>query len=305
MEKEKMPNVTVLIENEKYRSEFLKDLGEDPNLKYLCRAVTRRTSYDFQVFGLLTVNDKLTNYIKTNGIVILFTSVSNYVLDRINKIVHDNSQMPILFVHEKLTNGLCDSYIDLPAVLYKDISNRKLFTRDYMKIDQSDAIDSINTWFNKLVHTNFELTQNNIQSQILITSRNISIVDMVKQFENNTLALTLWDHYGRLRLVNYSVMVKGYNDSINPNGWLMSKWKNYKTSIGHGDLWHYTLTRFWINIIYNLQRKSKNKPFKELYENYPEIQNGKLFTKFYSNDILFTQTARNSWVPPNLLAITF
>ncbi len=81
---------------------------------------------------------------------------------------------------------------------------------------------------------------------------------------------------------------------------LCTNWKKYKTSIGHGNLWHYTLTRFWANVLYNLQKNYHYKTFKELYDSHPNIQIGSMFNEYYSEDVLFTDYARHNWVSPNL-----
>ena len=122
---------------------------------------------------------------------------------------------------------------------------------------------------------------------------------MAFQFERCKMNLNLWDHYGRLRIVHYSLMKYGFANTIDPNGWLCKNWKKYKTSIGHGNLWHYTLTRFWATILYCLQSKNKYSTFSELYEKNPEVQNGSLFKEYYLDDIVFTTNARNNWVSPN------
>lgn len=109
------------------------------------------------------------------------------------------------------------------------------------------------------------------------------------------------DHYGRLKIVDYAIMTYGYKGAIDSNGWLCTNWKKYKKSIGHGNLWNYSLTRFWINILYNLQVKNNYKSFDELYTNNSIIHNGKLFQQYYSNDVLFSDNAKNNWVPPNLI----
>ena len=120
------------------------------------------------------------------------------------------------------------------------------------------------------------------------------------QFEDNTLPITFWDHYGRLRIVFFSILHYGYKNTIDQNGWLCTNWKKYKHSIGHGNLWNYTLTRFWTNILYCIQRRHKFKTFKELYDRFPKIHYGSLFKDFYSNDIIFSDRARKTWIPPNL-----
>ncbi len=145
---------------------------------------------------------------------------------------------------------------------------------------------------------------NNIQSKPnplgKLSSRSISTKELVILFEKCKLPLELWDHYGRLRIVSYAITKYGFQKAFEQDSWLCMVWKKYKTSIGHGHLWHYTLTRFWGNIIYNLHKKGIYSSFDELYDKNPEIHFGKLFQKYYTNDVLFSKDARNHWVPPNL-----
>lgn len=41
------------------------------------------------------------------------------------------------------------------------------------------------------------------------------------------------------------------------------------------------------------------KNFNELYTKNEFIHKGKLFQKYYTNEVLFSDKARNSWVSPN------
>ena len=132
------------------------------------------------------------------------------------------------------------------------------------------------------------------------TSRTIDINEMAKQFQDGTLPMAMWDHYGRLRIVHYALMRFGYKAASDPDGWLCSSWRAYKTSINHGHLWHYTLTRFWMTILYDLQNKYKYQSFMELYDANPQIHNGGFFKFYYTDDVLFTPYARFNWVYPNL-----
>ena len=91
----------------------------------------------------------------------------------------------------------------------------------------------------------------------------------------------------------------GYKETIKYDSWLYSKWREYKTKIGHKYLWNYTLTRFWTNILNDIINKKKYNNFKELYYDNEFIHYGGLFKKFYSLDVLFSDEARYEWIPPN------
>jgi len=132
------------------------------------------------------------------------------------------------------------------------------------------------------------------------TSHTIDISTMVRKFMDLSLDLHLWDHYGRLRIVHYSLTNYGYQNTINPQGWLCTHWKRYKASIGHGHLWHYTLTRFWATLLSRIINTQHHSTFNKLYRNNPFLHQGKLFQQYYTPKLLFTNKARNTWVPPDL-----
>ena len=123
----------------------------------------------------------------------------------------------------------------------------------------------------------------------------------VKQFDKGTLPLEMWDHYGRLQIVYYSVVKFGLPPTMQLNSWLCTKWKSYKESIGHGHLWNYTLTMFWAQIIAKLAPKYNN--FNELYADNTWIHNGNLYRSYYSDEIIFSSAAKNNWVKPDLKAL--
>lgn len=124
-----------------------------------------------------------------------------------------------------------------------------------------------------------------------LTSKTIKSSIMMHQFESATLQLCIWDHYGRLRIVYLALKHHGYNNTINPKGWLCTNWKKYKTTIGHGNLWNYTLTRFWIELIATALSTGKYKKFSELYEDQHVFHNGSLHKEYYSS-IVFTGKAK-------------
>jgi hypothetical protein len=284
-----MKNVIVLINNENKNFHFLKNLGEEiPNQNvYTCMVRIPTKLFHFQIFNILVTDPKLINYIQTrDGIIILVDELNNDIITNIKSILKNNSHIPILIVLQTDNNN--DKTI-LPQLI--TIPLHKYF---YLKNNDNDT--ELKNWFTTvLMQTRLS------RDRPKTTSISIPTIDLVEKFQNCSLELDIWDHYGRLRIVHYSLQTFGINDTVNPNGWLCSNWKKYKTTIGHGNLWHYTLTCFWAYVIYDLMSNHKN--FYDLYIDNPQIHNGHLFQQYYSQDILFTPHARNNWVEPNLKKI--
>lgn len=132
-----------------------------------------------------------------------------------------------------------------------------------------------------------------------ITSVTIPTKDLVERFERATLPITIWDHYGRLRVVFTALKMYGYNDTINTQGWLCRNWRHYKTTIGHGNLWNYSLTRMWIEHLNAIIKSNPQLPFERVWEKYVYIQNGS-FHKYHYSNIIFSAAAKESWVQPDL-----
>lgn len=296
-----MYKVVVLSDDESKKSIFLENLGmaiiDMKHIAMLCsitaesnfvKEARERKEYTFEVFGLLTESKKLDEFIKTrDGVIIMIDNKNINSSTFQNRIAAVNKlcpNKPVMIVVEDEANNK------------HAIGNLLKFTDNLTKrvFDVSNYTDSwkAKEWFSKML-------KRVKPRQIYFSSRTMPDDKMMSKFGNCELPLELWDHYGRLRIVYLSIIHTGIKDTINPDGWLMSHWRRYKASIGHGHLWHYTLTRLWINIIYNLHRTGKYKTFHELFNANPHIQKGGLFKEYYSMDRLFTPKARKEWVPPD------
>ena len=264
-----MKHVVVLMDSEVRRSQFLNKLGRSNPPLYLCRSLTPAEIngfkiFDFEVFGLFTKDNKLDDFIgQVNGVIILVEYENvQYALKRINEIIKISPNKPLLIVVETNNNkNTCDELKNMC-----NVKNRKVFYVNYL--DQWDNTLEPKEWFNTiLLEENIKKVKDSSTIDVNnkdYTSSNIPMSVMASRFEDCVLEMKLWDHYGRLRIVHYSLQRYGYEDTIDQSGWLCTNWKKYKTSIGHGKLWHYTLTRLWTNIIYQLQ---KNITIKHL-QNY-------------------------------------
>lgn len=298
-----MKHVVVLMDSEVRRSQFLNKLGRTTPL-YLCRSLTPAEVdglkiFDFEVFGLFTKDNKLDDFIgHVDGIIILVEHANvQHVLKRITEIIKISPDKPLLIVVETNNKNTNDEFKNIC-----NVKNRKVFYVNYL--DQWDNTLEPKEWFNTILLAEnvkkVKISSKEVDDIINYTSSSIPMPIMASRFEDCVLEMKLWDHYGRLRIVHYSLMRYGYEDTIDQSGWLCTNWKKYKTSIGHGKLWHYTLTRLWTNIIYQLQKKYNYQTFSELYLNHEKLHSGKLYKEYYTDDVIFTDKAKNNWVPPNI-----
>lgn len=285
-----MKNVIVLTNNEQHRYALLNDLGYSVQSPLMCMIQTPTKIFNYQIFNVMVSDVKLLDYVKTrDGVIILLNSINNLILDKIDNILNSNSNIPILvYLESNTTNN-------------KILQNRiKSPNHNYLDSTDDNSIYKAKTWINDSVAKQHKQAEPQ-KEHLGLTSITIPVDLMAEQFQKCTMKLDLWDHYGRLKIVYYSLKKYGLSGTINSEGWLCTNWRKYKSSIGHGNLWNYTLTRFWAHILYN--RMHECSDFHSLYNLYPEIQNGRYFQKFYTNDILFSSYAKNHWIEPNLLKI--
>ena len=296
-----MKHVIVLMDNENRRSYFINDsLGRDPALSLLCMRpsqamIDARTYFKFDVFGLFVDDDKLNDYISSRNGIIISIDIDNFIrnkdnfMTRITEILESHQTLPIAVVIDSRQFGKTINFDDIINWFNEKLSHKyhKLFVFDNSYNKKKEII----YWFNS------ELEQNMSKKLKIITSETINAKDLMDKFADGTLEIELWNHYGRLRVVWCSIVRFGFDQSIDPDGWLCNSWKKYKISIGHGDRWNYTLTRFWITLLYNIQKKYNYKSFKTLYDSTPYIHSGKLFEEYYTREI-FSDQARQSWIEP-------
>jgi hypothetical protein len=271
-------------------SEYLKDLGMSTSDKYLCVYRKPTRIFNFQLFDMHQFDiKKVYDYMKTKDGIIIIHNINKY--DKMEyeatcKILNNFPNKPIMVVIEKSNS----------KNLYKSIKETENHKEFVIEKQNYIISESSKQWFEKQIASCVKPKE-----EPKYTSQTMPTDLLIKKFKNSDLELSQWDHFGRLKIVHYFIITYGYDNTINPNGFLCTYWKKYKDSIGHGHLWHYTLTRFWINILYNIQKKHNYTSFEELYKNHTKIQSGKLFKEYYTDEILFTEYARNNWIEPNII----
>jgi hypothetical protein len=319
-----------------FQKRFFMGLGkhvDTASLSLMCRLPTPAdykevTLFTFEVFGLNVVSSKLDDYIQSmSGVIILcqLSKMNKSVVKRIYNVRQLCKPNPLLICigvddmeSQDKINKVSKIFAKLNSstsmVTFVDniggddqVKKAKVWYYDTMsnhKINKTVGTNGITVYIppqskHKLVHT--IRTVEDCWLTNINTHTMMQMSDLVKQFESNTLPLSKWNHYSRLKIVYYALKIYGYSNAIDQKGWLCTNWINYKSSVGHGHLWNYTLTRFWINVIYGVMTKHKYENFDDMYKSNVFLSNGKLFKDFYTDDVVFSQNARTNWIKPNIL----
>src|SRR5439155_15338759 len=143
-----MKNVIVLRDNKQKESIFLKDLGIiiiNP-ISTMCLVQLPTKIFNFQIFGILIQDKKLTDFIKTkDGIIILldFEKINNNILDCVKKIIVGCSEKPLLIIFEKYDDSKINyNSIQTLKPFIMNIFNRKTVMihykdKNYLKKSQT------------------------------------------------------------------------------------------------------------------------------------------------------------------------
>lgn len=264
---------------------------------YLCRTLTPaeiererqvadKPAFLYERFGFFTVNHKLDDYIACMSGVIVIISYATMLKNRVEieaRLQKIRCRPLLLIVHETPHDATIDNIRS---------------TSNSFKVVYDTGGNSIS--FDLRVFAN-ELKEPTIP----VSAVNISNENMIKMFETQTLPITAWDHYGRVRIVYLALKMHGYKNSIDPAGWLCRNWKKYKSDLGHGHLWNYTLTRFWIEIVAHARECKSNSGygFKSLWRADSNLRDSGFHKQFYSRERLMNPEARERWVPPDLQSL--
>ncbi len=289
-----MLEVLVLIDEESRHSPFLSNLGQGVQPPEMCRVMTadELKVFTYETFGLMTPDPKINQFLPSRAGVIIIIQHHNVKrsLLRLIDLVRVIPRTPILFVIEKSTS-VNESYLLSPFLIAR--------WRQVCYTHSTSQIQSGQIWFTNEIQLS-TTPLNSVDNQ---TSLTYTDDDLCHEFQNCTLPMKIWDHYGRLRIVSLSLAIYGLTDTLDLNGWLCVCWKNYKTSLGHGHLWHYTLTCFWARLIHKYMSQRPDLTFEQVYQLLPLLSNGSLYKQYYTDAYLMSPEARQKWIEPDLQAI--
>jgi hypothetical protein len=137
----------------------------------------------------------------------------------------------------------------------------------------------------------------------MILSKEEDILNIVKAFEDRTISRAEWTHAAHLlvglyycRTLPFPVARNVMRDGV--------YWLNDRHGVPNTDDsgYHETLTVFWLKRIWNfLDERPAKTPLIELGQKLLERYNDpELPLRFYSREVLFSNSARADYVPPDL-----
>lgn len=134
------------------------------------------------------------------------------------------------------------------------------------------------------------------------------IKTIVANFQNKTLPKEQWTHSAHIAVAFFQLdNLKSFEKTLN---YLRKQIKEYNISVGteNNDTsgYHETLTVFWLKVVTEFSN-TKNLSDTELaYTLFMKtmLSSSKFPMKFYSKDLLFSKTARQKWIEPNLLPVS-
>lgn len=310
-------NVAILLDNIKrnswYVNEYLpKRNGNCPGMKSSLPTEFDHINYKSFTYEIFNLFDNNSQYEKYDGIIVVIDSLNfkNYmkkIIDMLQVITLKHKSMPIAIIveHNKF-NPHIDFFPTIMSVCKKHLKPNdfhKVFIFQYERnhgeplcnyLDKNTIhnLYEIVTWFNNK-HYIKKYEHNEITPTKTNKLHTMSAKQLMQEFGNKTLPIELFDHYSKLRIMWCSLIKFGFEASINTNSWLCTRLRSYEKIN-----WNYTLTRFWLNVLFGIQDSHKYKSFNDLYSHNHRIHSEELAFDYYDKKTLYSNKTKNSWIAP-------
>lgn len=157
----------------------------------MCRLITPTKVYVYDIFGLMTMDSKITNYLKTrDGLIIIINSPTNEIVKRINKIILVKNFHILIFdksntIKQVEKDNLKISWLKESRKLTLGVTTE---TGDIKKSrSTSFATEPIDKYFEGTDWLNSKLL--NIKKDEPNVKTNLSLNDLAVNFKNSTLPI--------------------------------------------------------------------------------------------------------------------
>jgi len=231
--------------------------------------------------------DKI-NEIPISGLVIVLTG-NKFPVETINRIGTRSGTIPVLFI---------SNYSQPLVAGYNFI---------HVCNDDDDIKWFLSTLLSRNVKmSNSETPASNTSPWQSIKPEHLPLPKLINEFENSRLSFDNWTHKTQMMIIYESLKKYGYDGTYPETSWLCVNWKKYiynVMNLEYNTYWHYSIIRFWVEMIHKYADYSQ--PFEYVYnaQNMGWIKNPQLWSYYYSPNILFSPSARDGWIPPNLRSI--
>ena len=125
----------------------------------------------------------------------------------------------------------------------------------------------------------------------------------IGRFEAGAVPSEEWTHQAHIAMA--TVFLARYRDSVLPH--TRAALRNHLLSRGRPvNLYHETLTIFWLAVIADATQRHKGLPQHEIVQRNCAAfgRESKLHERYYSFDVFNSEEAHARWMPPDLLPLT-
>ena len=118
----------------------------------------------------------------------------------------------------------------------------------------------------------------------------------LEEFEN--ASLKEFSHTDHIRMAWLYLCRDGWDIGY-PN--IRAGLKHFAMTLGVSDKYHETLTGFWARLVLHcIDTQPEIDDFEEFKETFPMLFTSDAMKKYYSDDVLWSDTARTQWIAPDI-----
>lgn len=135
-----------------------------------------------------------------------------------------------------------------------------------------------------------------------MTTTELPIDELIRQFEDCTLPSSAWTHAAHLSVALWSLHRHPRDEATRR---IRAGIQRYNAANDKGPAYHESITLAWIEVLSRfLAEHDRDTPLADLQRELLERCGDKNYLlRFYSRERLFSETAREQWLPPDLAAM--
>ncbi len=123
----------------------------------------------------------------------------------------------------------------------------------------------------------------------------------LKAFEG--ARLSAFPHRDHIRMAWLYLQRDGWDAGYHK---IQSGLKHFARVAGVPDKYHETITRFWALLVWHgIQQNSDITTLDDFVEAFPIVLDKDAIMRHYSREVLFAQTARQTWIEPDLVEMPY
>ncbi|PWT90064.1 MAG: hypothetical protein C5B54_07870 [Acidobacteria bacterium] len=125
----------------------------------------------------------------------------------------------------------------------------------------------------------------------------LSDQDFLEAFESATIPNGEFKHKDHIRVAYLYLKRDGFKEGTKR---IIEGIQNFARSKNLPNLYHQTITLFWIQMVHQSISKRQVEPYEAFLECNPALQRKETIYEFYSPELLKSEEARTKWIKPDL-----